>query len=74
MIPQEIQFITFSEKKGFAKISTQTEKTLIMTYIFAKHVLFKILLRLREKKYLETNLVDDFGKYRGEMERIYEFL
>ena len=53
MIPQEISIIIFSEKKGFAKIKPECSKVLLMIYIFIKHVLFKILLKLKEKEYLE---------------------
>ncbi len=34
-----------------------------MTYIFIKHIIFKILLKLKERKYLENIFKDTYAKF-----------
>lgn len=34
-----------------------------MTYVFIKHIIFKILLKLKERKYLENRLKETYAKF-----------
>lgn len=37
-----------------------------MTYIFIKHIMFKILLKLKDRKYLESKLKGNYAKFEDE--------